>query len=148
MTHGEKESGPNPSLTPVAKVKMGSVTLPQGITNVVVGTGTRFLETYQELKCQLLGVPVKFSPLCGSADNGEKSETGVTVFLADGTPVNLSDYLVLIITAGVDLKVWINSLQDQTLLVVGREFLGAIGYKNAQSGHLYQYDGGNVEEVP
>lgn len=147
ITHGEKGHGINPGLTEAGKEQIATLPIPDGITQVIVGTGKRFSDILLGIKEHVGNVPVKFSPLCGSADSGEKSETGFKVALADGTIVEIGDYIGLIGTPGIDLVAWLGSLADNTLLCAGREFLGGIGYKNGAPGHLYRYDGVEVTQV-
>lgn len=147
ITHGEKGHGTNPGLTEAGRRQIETLPVPNGITQVIVGTGKRFSDTLAIVKNRVGNVPVKFSPLCGSADSGEKSETGFKVALADGTNVEVGDYIGLIGTPGIDLTAWLGSLADNTLLCAGREFLGGIGYKNGAPGCLYRYDGMEVTQV-
>ena len=90
---------------------------------------------------------MKFSSLCGSADSGEKSEAGFAVVLADGTIMNVDDYLGLAGTPGVDLVVWLKSLSDGTLLCAGREFLKGIRYEDGVPGCLCHYNGVKVTQI-
>jgi hypothetical protein len=146
-THGEKGQGANPGLTETGKAQIAALPIPDGITQVVVGTGRRFCDILAAVKDRVGNVPVKYSPLCGSADSGEKSETGFNVTLADGTSVEIGGYIGLIGTPGIDLVAWLGSLPDNTLLCAGREFLGGIGFKTGVPGRLYRYDGSGVTEV-
>lgn len=147
ITHGEKSHGTNPGLTEAGKSQVATLPIPDNITQVIVGTGKRFCDVLSGIKERVGNVSVKFSPLCGSADSGEKNETGFKVALADGTIVEIGDYIGLIGTPGIDLVAWLGSLTENTLLCAGREFLGGIGYKNGASGHLYHYDGVEVTQV-
>jgi hypothetical protein len=147
ITHGEKESGGNPGLTETGKRQIASLPIPDGITQVIVGTGRRFLDILAAIEGRIVNVPVKYSPLCGSADSGEKSESGFKVMLADGIIVEVGDYIGLIGTPGIDLVAWLKSLPDNTLLCTGREFLGGIGYSNSAPGHLYRLNGVEITEV-
>ena len=146
ITHAEKNSGTNPSLTEKGKADIKTVAerLPWSeIRDVVVGTGVRF-NNILEMIIVLLGNPnfdsVRYSPLVGSADSGKKSETGFEVILADGSLVGIGDYIGLAGTPGVDLWVWMKSLSPNTLLCTGREFVGALGVKDAQMAQVYVID--------
>lgn len=147
ITHGEKDKGVNPRLTEAGKTAITNLSVPNGITQVIVGTGRRFADVFTNIKDRVGNVPVKYSPLCGSADSGEKSETGFEVILADGTIVNVSDYLGLVGTPGVDLVAWLESLPNGTLLCAGREFLKGIGYEDGVPGRLYHYNGAEVTQI-
>lgn len=147
VTHGAKKSGPNPPLSPAGKAQVSSLPIPTGITSVIVGTGQRFADTYRAIKDKVGDIPVKYSPLCGSADSGEKGESGFQVTLVDSTVVEPEDYIGLVGTAGVDLLIWLKSLPDNTLLCAGREFLSGIGHKTGESGRLYQYDENGIVEI-
>jgi hypothetical protein len=145
ITHGDKEKGPDPELHILGIAQVAGLTVPEDVTNVIVGTGRRFIQTWDTVKkSKTLNVAVRYSPLCGSADSGEKSETSFMVTLADGTSVGIGDYVGLIGTPGVDLKSWLDSLPEGTLLVAGREFLGAIGYTEGKTGTLYKYSEGRI----
>jgi hypothetical protein len=148
VTHGKKAKGPNPGLTEEGKEEIRSLPIPGDIELVIVGTGRRFLDVlsivldvvWKEWPSTERADRVKYSPLCGSADSGEQSETGSKVILADETVAESGQYIGLIGSPGIDLKVWLNSLPDKTLLCAGREFLGAIGYHGGQPGRLYVYE--------
>ena len=147
-THGDKEKGMNPGLTEIGKTQIANLSIPDGIKMVVVGTGKRFVDMLSVLRNRLGDIPIKFSPLCGSADSGKKTETGFDVILADGeTLVPIGDYIGLIGTPGLDLKTWVNSLPDGTLLLAGRELTGALGCENGEMGKLYCFDGSEVTLV-
>ncbi len=145
VTHAEKELGINPKLTDKGMNDIISLIskLPCVVRSVIVGTGTRFLNIFRAIEhadalCMLKSV--KYSPLLGSADSGKKTETGMEVYLADGTLVPLGHYIGLIGTPGIDLWKWLKSLEDNTLLCTGREFIGALGVKDAQMAQLYVID--------
>lgn len=143
VTHGAKCPGEDPRLTLEGLQEVNLIVLPSGISQIICGTGRRFEDTLNSL-VGVHGIPVKYSPLCGSADSGERAETGFQVILASGTKVPVGDYIGLIGTPGVDLKTWIQSLPENTLLVAGRELTGALGYRDGQPGRLYRCDGETV----
>jgi hypothetical protein len=145
ITHAEKKEGVNPGLTDKGMDDLIALIpkLPCNIRNVIIGTGKRFHDIFRaiahsEQLCIIWSV--KFSPLLGSADSGTETETGMDVYLADGTLVKIGDYIGLIGTPGVDPWKWLNSLQDNTLLCTGREFIGALGVKDAKMATIYVID--------
>lgn len=145
MTHGDKNKGADPSLTDTGMQQIESVPLPFLIAQIICGTGQRFRQTVEILSRRIIGpFATKFSPLCGSPDCSEKSEIGFQITLADGSIVPNEDYIGLIGAPGVDLRAWIRSLPNYTLLVAGCELTGALGYKEGKLGCLYRYDGATV----
>ncbi len=146
VTHGSKAEGPNPELTGagVAEIRAAAAKLfNREVTCIIVGTGLRFIHTHTVINTvfDLGGLPVKYSPLLGSADSGKKAETGFDVLLADGTPIHDSGYIGLIGTPGVDLWAFLaGAIPDGSLLVTGREFIGSFlgGANNAKSATVYQ----------
>lgn len=150
LTHGNKVPGPNPGITEDAKKALSEAYIPPWVNNIFVGTGLRFKETLAAIMPKFgqgAIVSVNFSPLCGSADSGEKAETGFQVVLADGTIVPAGNYTGLVGTPGIDLGAWLRTLPDKTLLVAGRELTGALGYEGGVPGKLYCYDGSEVHQV-
>ncbi|MBP9701420.1 MAG: hypothetical protein KBD47_00370 [Candidatus Pacebacteria bacterium] len=145
LTHGDKEAGVDPCLTQTGVRQIESVTLPSTVFQIISGTGNRFQQS-AEIVRRRLGheKDTRFSPLCGSADSGEKAESGFQVILANGRVVPLGDYIGLIGTPGVNVNAFLNALPENTLLIAGRELLGALGYKDALSGVVYGYDGETV----
>jgi len=150
ITHAEKEAGSNPGLTEngLKDILTRAKELPRDeLKNMVVGTGKRFCEVSFAVRQRLTTLSghnsiesVKYSPLLGSADSGKKTETGFEAILADGTNVPIGDYIGLIGTPGIDLWAWLKSLSEGTLLCTGREFIGALGVKNAEAGQIYVID--------
>ncbi len=149
ITHGQKKEGVNPGLTEDGKTNIrlvGGKLVEYSVTGVVIGTGTRFLDTYNAIKeaVDLERFKPKYSPFLGSADSGTKAETGFNVLLADGTPIHDSGYIGLIGTPGVDLWAMIEgTMENGNLLVTGREFIGAFmpgGANDAKSAALYEID--------
>jgi hypothetical protein len=154
ITHAEKEAGVNPGLTEAGKANIVAVAqklLTKKLAHIIVGTGKRFNDVFNgvlsviwgKLRCGPIE-DVKYSPLLGSADSGVKTETGFDVYLADGTLVKIGDYIGLIGTPGIDLWKWLDSLPEGTLLCTGREFITALGMKNAEAGQLYQIETGDT----
>ncbi|MFA6050781.1 MAG: hypothetical protein WC761_06355 [Candidatus Paceibacterota bacterium] len=149
ITHGQKHEGVNPSLTQAGIEQIANASrklIDYTVTGVVIGTGKRFIDTHAVYR-DTLGekkVPIKYSPFLGSADSGKKAETGFDVVLADGTPIHDSGYIGLIGTPGVDLwAVLEGTMKDGTLLVTGREFIGAFmpnGANDAKSATVYEID--------
>jgi hypothetical protein len=155
ITHAEKEAGVNPGLTETGKeniVAGAQKLLTKKLTHIIVGTGKRFNDVFNGVLSVIWGkLPcgpiedVKYSPLLGSADSGTKTETGMDVFLADGTLVKIGDYIGLIGTPGINLVTWLESLPEGTLLCTGREFIGALGVKDAQMATVYEIE---IIELP
>jgi hypothetical protein len=146
MTHAEKHPGVNPNLTAKGKndIALLADKLPSSVIGVIVGTGARFCDMLDVIKenPRLAQIKdIKFSPLLGSADSGKKTETGFDVFLANGRLIKIGDYIGLIGTPGVDLWMWLMSFKDgPIILCTGREFIGALGYENSQTGQLFEID--------
>ena len=145
ITHSDKASGANPGLTEKGKLQIGVTAgrIPAGLNRVIMGTGKRFGDIWTTIKVlmHLMDiVSVRYSPLLGSADSGTKTETGFDVILADETVVPIGEYQGIIGTPGIDLWAWLASLEDNTLLCTGREFIGALGVKDAKAGAVYTID--------
>ncbi len=141
VTHGQKGSGSNPQLTTIGMEEI--VQLRKHIEKIdfdqiIVATGTRFLMTLESLGFSK--DRVKFSPLLGSADSGEKSESGFKGLLADGTLVEIDNYIGLIGTPGINLWTWLQSLKGETLLVTGREFMFGLDVMDAVPSAVYRID--------
>lgn len=136
VTHGKKAQGTNPGLneTGINEILQLATKLPVSlIRQIIIGTGTRFIHTYKLLLAQdagsgnLQNIKPTYSPLLGSADSGDKSETGWGVLLTDGTKVPLGNYIGLNGTPGIDLWEFLRKgVADDTLLVTGREFIGTL----------------------
>ncbi len=144
VTHGKKAEGPNPGLTPegyeAIKNLAGKLLLAtQGaVVNIIVGTGRRFLDVFRALGLKELTSNVKYCFLLGSADSGVKTETGWDVIGADGTVFEAKFVVGLIGTPGINLWEYVRALPDGAILCTGREFIGALGEKDAESAVIYR----------
>jgi hypothetical protein len=150
ITHGEKQDGGNPSLTFKGIQQIDNLVdkvLNLHPTSVIIGTGRRFIETYYAISGTVPNLSfdqVKACPLLGSADSGKKAESGWDVMLADGTEIRAGNYVGLVeLQNAID---WFGVLdlmaQEDTLLVTGREFIGALmgSADQAKSATVYTID--------
>lgn len=141
ITHGERHYGPDPVHTGQGLLQIQS--LREHLKNlkinlIVVGTGRRFCQIYEQIRPSMNGIPVKRSPLCGSADGLEKNGC---VVLTDGTIVPPKMYVSIIDNPFIDIWGFVNNLPDGTLLCSGGELMIALGFSNInQKGHLYEID--------
>lgn len=136
ITHGERAIGPDPLHTEKGIEKIKKLPLPENITQVVIGTGRRFVEIYNAFKDKLNGVPVKFSPFCGSAVSLGEEEN---IILPDGTVIKRDDYLSLYEVPAFNAWEFIRGLPDNTLLCSGGELLISLGLKS-EKGCLFELD--------
>jgi hypothetical protein len=138
ITHGERNNGVNPGHTIEGIAQINALRLPEGITQVVIGTGLRFREIYEAVSSQLFPVrgAVRYSPFCGSADALDPDRC---VVLADGTRVPLDHYLGVGTVPGFDAWAFVSAMPDNCLLCAGNELLIALGAKAiAARGQLYE----------
>ncbi|MDB5204653.1 MAG: hypothetical protein JWP09_681 [Candidatus Taylorbacteria bacterium] len=136
VTHGKKAAGTNPVLneTGVNEIlQLAKKLSMDSIKQIIIGTGARFIHTYKILLAQdagngnLQNIDPKYSPLLGSADSGDRGETGWNVLLTDGTAVPLGNYIGLNGTPGIDLWKFLRErVEDGALLVTGRELIGTL----------------------
>ena len=149
VTHAEKSPGANPGLTAkgLADIKALSLKLMMvagEIATVLVGTGRRFSDVLEALGLNhsegYVDRKIIYTPLLGGPDSGVKSESGWDVILAHEKLVKLDCYVGLIGTPGIDLWAWILSLPNGSVLCTGRELIGALGVKGAETGQLYLID--------
>ena len=141
ITHGDRYFGPDPVHTPegIGQIralitKILSIT----VSTIICGTGKRFQEVMKIVIGYYENIPIKFSPLCGSADGLEKDNT---VVLTNGTFVAQEDYMGIIGNPAIDIWKFIGSLPDNALLCAGGELMIALGFKTLnQKGHLYEID--------
>lgn len=146
VTHGNRFSGCNPGHTLDGKTQIVRIRedfLPQipKPPLVVVGTGRRFLEIYRTLSLALEGVPVNYSPFCGSADSMEEDHE--TIMLASGDKTTHAQYLSLIACMDTAFLGWrfLSELPDNTLLCAGGELMVALGLTDInERGQLYRLD--------
>ena len=141
ITHGDRFFGPNPGHTSKGIKQIRTLQIPDDINLVVVGTGIRFQEIYEAIKPQIPGVPVKYSPFCGSADGLEGPETDYSIILVNRKLVSQNNYLGLIETPGFDAWGFVANLPNRTLICAGGELLIALGLKAInEKGQLYELD--------
>lgn len=149
VTHGPKEPGPNPPMTQEGKVAVSEAVnkalgeLPT-TRHIIIGTGNRFQEVativsacLAKTEAKVALETIKFSPLIGNADSGKQGETGFEVMLPDGTIVPVGNYIGVVNTPGIDLWTFLGSLPEGTILCTGREFIAALGVKEAKSAKVY-----------
>lgn len=140
VTHGDCYSGYNPTLTEdgITQIQRISAMIPfQKITLVVMGTGQRFVDTYNALITVLASTPVKFSPFCGSADGSKK----YGVIAIAGVMILSEDYIGVSSCAAFDAWKFISSLPADTLLCSGGELMIALGLGDInKKAQLYELD--------
>lgn len=138
ITHGERFFGPNPVHKQEGIEQIKDLQIPADISLVVIGTGARFKEIYEVIKPHVDGVPVKYSPFCGSADG---LEADYNVILVDGTLVDLKNDYTSLGAPCFDAWKFVSDLPDRTLLCAGGELLIALGLKAInEKGQLYELD--------
>ena len=137
VTHGERNGGYNPSLTPggvgqadkVRDCQLPKIPRPK---LVVVGTGARFEQMAKHMG--LDEIPRQFSPLCGS---GDALESGNTIAISTGRKVPANDYIGLAGTPGFDAWKFVSSFPGRTLFCAGAEMTQALGF-SSERGCLYE----------
>lgn len=138
ITHGLRHSGTNPTHTAKGLEQLWALELPYRPAFVLVGTGARFREMYGVLWSKwLIGVPMKFSSFCGSADGFDAPDT---IVLADGETCKLEDYMGLANTPGFDAWAFVGSQPADTLFLAGGELVTALGIAKPAKGVIYQVD--------
>jgi hypothetical protein len=146
VTYGKRQNKFDPSLTEEGVMQIAvirenllpKIPLPP---LVVIGTGTRFWDTYVTLGVALKDIPKKRSPFCGSGDVLEKDGT---VAMAKGT-VPFEDYIGLAKCQGFDAWEFLRSLTkvegkpplEGILLCAGEELMDALDLKS-DKGQLYE----------
>jgi len=138
VTHGDKENGANPGMTPLGFKQVAALRslLPEKPSMVVCGTGQRHLNVAKALGLS----STSFSSIAGNADSMEIVDGEKMVILADGSMVPIETYPAVeesIPSAKALLSEWPNG----TVVCSGRPFMMALGYfNNAKSGAAYRVD--------
>lgn len=142
ILRGESSRGFNPPLTAMGTSQIVAVrnNLVPKIPKpplVVVGTGTRFIETYLALAPAFPSVPVRRSLFCGCGDCLQKDDKVATV---NGcVPVN--EYIGLIDTPGFNPWLFIDNWPAGTLFCTGGELLIALERRDLyKDGALIEID--------
>lgn len=123
VTHGDKESGPNPSMTPkgFGQIRAMRGVLPENPTAVVSGTATRHFQVAEALGLQI----TRYTSVAGDSTSLDKKPDGMKVIVfADGREVPYDDNVVTVTndlaTAAVEL---ICDLPDGAVICAGRPFM-------------------------
>ena len=142
ITHGWYNTGANPRMTDMGVKQVEAAKLPVRISMLVCGTGARHVQTLEavigRLSPDIQVPPIKFWPLCGSADvpNMERS---AMVLAGGGDLIQMSDYL-----AYEFIRPWelLANLPANTLLIGGEELLLGIGANRSyiKKAGLYELD--------
>jgi hypothetical protein len=138
ITHGDRNSGPDPKHTQKGRNQIILLEIPQNIDYVVVGTGTRFQEIYELIQNDTTGARVMHSIFCGSSDGIEPDGMGI---LDNGRKVDLKTEYIGLISPHFDAWAFVTSFSGNTLLLSGGELMIALGLKDInEKGHLYELD--------
>jgi hypothetical protein len=73
ITHGDRQYGVNAGHTEKELAQIKLISLPAGISLVVLGTGRRFKEIYENLQEKIKGISILYSPFAGSADSFDQN---------------------------------------------------------------------------
>jgi hypothetical protein len=129
VTVGNYGTGYNPGLTADGREKILSLTPAVALlkpTRVLVGTGTRFQETFMLLEVAMRGAPLGFSPFCGGPEclqeNGQ-------VAVYDGLAVEAEDFKGLVDRPGFYAREFLVHLPNKTLVVTGNELVTALAMR-------------------
>lgn len=143
ITHGKRDFGLDPRHTREGAGQIRDLAhklerLPREISLVIIGTGIRFYQIYRILISILGGIPIKFSPFCGSADGLEADGKIITV---DNRTVIPDDYIGLIGSSCFNAWEFVSNLPNNALLCSGGELLIALGQEKIyKKGQLYELD--------
>lgn len=135
VTHGQKEKGPNPGLTPLGKKQIADLkpNLSGKIQLVICGVGRRHLET-----ALILGLePDLYSAVIGVAES--KNRQNNTVILADGTEIPDAKY-----SAVADRKTaffeLLKNLPSRTVIITSRPMVAILSKGNeVKEATLYRH---------
>ncbi len=152
ITHGLRTNGFNPLHTPEGIAQLRNLVVPQGITNIVIGTGERHEEIFATLfhmnEPPFEGNPnrpkIWYSPFVGSTDGFNPPDRIILGHRDDGNhrSCRLADYLGVNTHPAFDAWAFVHSLPDETLFLTGGEFLIALGMSGFETkrGALYGID--------
>lgn len=146
VTHGKREIGVNPSHTNegtfqlLSPLMVGMVALitHYGTKLVLVGTGTRFEETYLAFRPTIDHIHAKWSPFCGTEDSLIDRDGQSLVVTGAGRVILPSQYIGIPDHSAFHAWEFVKSLPDFTLLFTGRQLLKALGVERARSCSIYE----------
>lgn len=141
VTHGQKFLGPNPKMTEdgIREVAALRAFLPDDISEVVCGTGTRHRQVAEALGL----VPTRWTSVVGGPDSGQSSEKGGPVdqvALADGHVVPYPEYTTLIDGGVAAKKLVAEDLRHNSVICAGRPSMVMFGVPEdyAKSAAVYR----------
>ncbi len=143
VTHGTKEDGPNPGLTPLGKYKTKQLReyLPANPRGVVCGTGRRHLDSAKALGL----VPTRYSGIVGVPES--KIADKDQVILPDGTVLEYSLYTGVADRAEA-FRTLVNNLTTRTVVVTSRSMIRVLNDTiQSKSTAVYRYNPGTGELV-
>jgi len=140
ITHSDKVSGPNPSLSEkgVAQTVQIKKHLPQDIDYVICGTGKRHLETAHIIS---LGID-RYTCICGESDSLDLVDGKKAIILADGTVVSFDKHTT-VDDLQIATEIFLANCPANSLLISGRPFMisaNAMIQNDAQSASLYKIE--------
>jgi len=142
VTHGEKEVGPNPGMTPKGfkEVEVLRALIPFKPSTIVCGTGRRHLGVAKALGLN----PDRYASWAGEPDSMEMIDGKKTIILADGTIVEVKKCLPL--TDGINR---IKALPHNAMVCGGRPLMILLDKPDAQFGRVYKITirSGNVVSI-
>lgn len=150
ITHGLRNGGFNPEHTAAGIAQLRNLVVPQGITNIVLGTGERFEEIFAAL-FHMNEPPfddnpnrpkIWYSPFVGSADGFDPPDRVILGHRDDGNhrSCRLADYIGVANARAFDAWAFVGSLPEGTLFLTGGEFMLALGVEKPSKGALYWID--------
>ena len=146
VTHGTKQDGPNPGLTPLGQYQTGQLRqhLPRKPKGVVCGTGKRHLDSARALGLE----PTRYTGIVGIPESKVAGKSQVV--FPDGTIIEYSRY-----TGVADRSVafcrLVNNLASRTVVITSRSMVRVISGDTIQpkSAAVYRYspDTGELIEL-
>lgn len=129
ITHGTRWTGGDPrtrqeGLARIVQIRTDLLPLIPRPAQVLVGTGHRFIETWDRIAPLFPNITVGFTPLLGGPEASEKDELHVS--LADGRKIPRDSYIG-INTPSFNAWLFVANVQDTTLFCSGPEFMEALG---------------------
>ncbi|OGE87798.1 MAG: hypothetical protein A3J07_03745 [Candidatus Doudnabacteria bacterium RIFCSPLOWO2_02_FULL_49_13] len=155
VTHGDKETGANPNMTPVgfSQVQALQNRLPSQPSMVLVGTGRRHLDVATALgyitchrSVRLRHPDTRFTPVVGGPESLEKIKGEDLILLADGATLPRNLYTGTEDGAQSMIQLLL-TLPDNSVICAGRPSMILLGKKDAKSAAVYRVTVNNGDGV-